>query len=163
MPSQSQNHEAPPKSEAFETIPPESVAETRTVHPVFPGDTNHYHTLSGGTAMEWMDQAAFISATRWCREKVVTVHTGEIDFRHPVKEGTIVQLVARVIETGNTSLTVQVEMYTEPMYRRKRALACTGNFVLVALDQEDRPTAVPSLESEMIDGRGSMEDQSRRE
>ena len=26
-------------------------AETRRVHAVFPEDTNHYHTLFGGTAM----------------------------------------------------------------------------------------------------------------
>lgn len=59
---------------------------------VFPQHTNHYHTLFGGTAMAWMDQAAFICATRWCRGNVVTVHTSEIDFRHSVAEGSIVEV-----------------------------------------------------------------------
>jgi len=120
-------------------------AETKMVFPVFPGNTNHYHTLFGGTAMSWMDQAAFICGTRWCRTKVVTVHSSEIDFRHPVPEGTIVELVARVVETGRTSLTVRVEMHIEPMDRRERLLACRGSFVLVALDDADQPAAVPAL------------------
>lgn len=106
-------------------------AETKMGFPVFPGNTNHYHTLFGGT--------------RWCRTKVVTVRSSEIDFRHPVPEGTIVELVGRVVETGRTSLTVRVEMYTEPMDRHERRLACRGSFVLVALDDSDQPAAVPPL------------------
>ena len=121
-------------------------AETRIVHAVFPGDTNHYHTLFGGAAMAWMDQAAFICATRWCRKKVVTVHSSEIDFKHPVSEGTIVELVARVVSTGRTSLTVRVEMFIEPMDRRERTLACSGQFALVSLDETDTPTPVPDLD-----------------
>jgi len=115
------------------------------VHAVFPGDTNHYHTLFGGTAMAWMDQAAFICATRWCRTKVVTVHTSEIDYKEPVHEGTIVELIAQVVETGETSVTVRVEMFIEPMDEHGRTLACAGRFTLVALDEEETPTSVPTL------------------
>jgi acyl-CoA hydrolase len=114
---------------------------------VFPGDTNHYHTLFGGEAMSWMDQAAFICATRWCRQKAVTVHSSEIDFTVPVPEGSIVELVARVAETGRTAMTVRVEMYVEPMDRPERTLACSGTFVLVALDAEDQAAPVPPLET----------------
>ncbi|MGH9373735.1 MAG: acyl-CoA thioesterase [Vicinamibacterales bacterium] len=80
------------------------------VFAVFPNHTNHYHTLFGGTAMAWMDQAAFICATRWCREKVVTVHSSEIDFRRPVPEGSIVEVVARVLATGRSSMRVGVPL-----------------------------------------------------
>lgn len=139
--SPTNRHGSPPEG------PSPDAAETKMVFPVFPGNTNHYHTLFGGTAMSWMDQAAFICGTRWCRTKVVTVHSSEIDFRHPVPEGTIVELVARVVETGRTSLTVRVEMYTEPMNRYDRQLACNGSFVLVALDGDDRPTTIPALET----------------
>ncbi|WP_208426211.1 acyl-CoA thioesterase [Salinibacter sp.] len=121
----------------------DEAAETRIVHAVFPGDTNHYHTLFGGTALEWMDQAAFICATRWCRTKVVTVRTSEIDYKHPVPEGTIVELIARIADTGTTSLTVRVDMFIEPMDEHDRTLACTGQFTLVALDDQDDPTPVP--------------------
>ena len=124
--------------------------ETRMVLPVFPGDTNHYHTLFGGRAMAWMDQAAFICATRWCRHKAVTVHSDAIDFHNPVPEGSIVELIARVVATGHSSMTIQVEMWVEPMDQPERHLASQGSFVLVALDQEQRPVEVPKL-SGMLD------------
>jgi acyl-CoA hydrolase len=124
---------------------PAALNETRMVHPVFPGDTNHYHTLFGGQAMAWMDQAAFICATRWCRRKVVTVHSDAIDFHHPVPEGSIVELVARVIKTGRTSMTVQVEMWVEAMDHPERHLASRGSFVLVGLDENQKAVEVPKL------------------
>lgn len=113
------------------------------VFSVFPSHTNHYHTLFGGTAMSWMDQAAFICATRWCRTKVVTVHSSAVDFHQPIPEGSIVEVVATVERTGRSSMTIPVEMYVEPMDRFERVLACRGEFVLVAVDGDDRPTPVP--------------------
>lgn len=129
-----------------------SGAETHLVYPVFPRDTNHYHTLFGGMAMSWMDQAAFICATRWCRRPVVTVHSGAVDFHAPVPEGSIVDLVARVCATGHTSMTIVVEMWVEPMDQFERTLACQGEFVLVALDAQRQPTPVPALPTELVGG-----------
>lgn len=119
--------------------------ETRMVSAVFPANTNHYHTLFGGSAMAWMDQAAFICATRWCRTKVVTVHTSAIDFRYPVPEGSIVELIARVVKTGRTSMTIGIDMWLEPMDRDERILACQGEFVLVAVGADGNPSPVPQL------------------
>jgi acyl-CoA hydrolase len=36
-------------------------AETRIFKAVFPNTTNHYDTLFGGTAMQLMDEVAFIA------------------------------------------------------------------------------------------------------
>jgi acyl-CoA hydrolase len=46
---------------------------TRTVKAIFPNTTNHYDTLFGGTALMWMDELAFITATRFSRQRMVTV------------------------------------------------------------------------------------------
>ena len=132
-------------SDADSTADARPADETRMVFTVFPGDTNHYHTLFGGAAMAWMDQAAFICATRWARRKVVTVHTSEISFKHAVPEGSIVELVARVVKTGRSSMTVRVEMFVEPMGREDRLLATSGEFVMVALDSLGQPVTVAAL------------------
>ncbi|ABF46067.1 thioesterase superfamily [Deinococcus geothermalis DSM 11300] len=122
--------------------------ETRITHVVFPGTTNHHGTLFGGEALAYMDSAAFIAATRHCRRKVVTRHLGETEFRRPVPAGTLVELIARVVATGRTSMTVQVELWTEQLYSEERELGCVGTFVLVALDEAGRPTPVPPLVQE---------------
>jgi acyl-CoA hydrolase len=119
--------------------------ETRMVYPIFPGSANHYDTLFGGQAMAWMDQAAFICATRWCRQKVVTAHSSAIDFHESIPVGTIVELVAQVIKVGRTSMTVQVQLWVEPMKRNERTLACEGTFVLVAVDDHNQSVPVPPL------------------
>jgi len=119
--------------------------ETRMVYPIFPGSANHYDTLFGGQAMAWMDQAAFICATRWCRQKVVTAHSSAIDFHESIPVGTIVELVAKVIKVGSSSMTVQVQLWVEPMKRNERTLACEGTFVLVAVDDHNQPIPVPPL------------------
>ena len=70
-------------------------SETRIFKAVFPNTTNHYDTLFGGTAMQLMDEVAFIAATRFARKRVVTVSSDKIDFKRSIPAGTIVELIGK--------------------------------------------------------------------
>src|ERR1700760_2173448 len=118
------------------------LAETRIFKTVFPGTTNHYDTLFGGTAMALMDEVAFITATRFSRKRMVTVSSDRIDFKKPIPGGTIVELIGRVTYVGNTSLKVGVEIWTEEMYSEARDKAVSGTFTFVALDEHKHPVAL---------------------
>lgn len=115
---------------------------TRIFKAVFPNTTNHYDTLFGGTAMQLMDEVAFIAATRFSRKRVVTVSSNKIDFTKPIPAGTIIELVAKVIHVGNTSLKVLVEIYIEEMYADERAKAISGEFTFVAMDEHKQTIKV---------------------
>jgi len=117
-------------------------SETRITKAVFPNTTNHYATLFGGTALQWMDEAAFITATRFSRQKMVTVCSDRIDFKHPIPAGTFVELVGQVVKVGNTSLQVRVDVYLERMYDDFREKAIEGVFTFVAVDDAMQPIAV---------------------
>ncbi|UUV20606.1 acyl-CoA thioesterase [Paenimyroides aestuarii] len=117
-------------------------SETRIFKAVFPNTTNHYDTLFGGTAMHMMDEVAFITATRFSRQMMVTVSSDKIDFTKPIPAGTIVELIGKVTKVGNKSLKVSVEIYIEEMYTDIRYLAITGEFTFVALDKDKNPTKV---------------------
>ncbi|KAF0187510.1 MAG: acyl-CoA [Desulfobulbaceae bacterium] len=117
-------------------------SETRITKAVFPNTTNHYATLFGGTALQWMDEAAFITATRFSRQKMVTVCSDRIDFKHPIPAGTFVELVGQVVKVGNTSLQVRVDVYLERMYDDFREKAIEGVFTFVAVDDAMQPVAV---------------------
>lgn len=117
-------------------------SETRIFKAVFPNTTNHYDTLFGGTAMHMMDEVAFITATRFSRQRMVTVSSDRIDFNRPIPAGTIVELVGRVSHIGNTSLKVKVEIYIEQMYTEVREKAVTGEFSFVAIDENKKPVPV---------------------
>jgi len=109
---------------------------------VFPNTTNHYATLFGGTALQWMDEAAFITATRFSRQKMVTVCSDRIDFKHPIPAGTFVELVGQVVKVGKTSLQVRVDVYLERMYDDFREKAIEGVFTFVSVDDAMQPVAV---------------------
>jgi uncharacterized protein (TIGR00369 family) len=117
-------------------------AETRIFKAVFPNTTNHYDTLFGGTALQLMDEAAFICATRFSRKKVVTISSDKVDFKHPIPAGTLVELVANVIHVGRTSIKVEIDIFVEEMYSNKRYKAVHGTFSMVAVDENKRPVSV---------------------
>ncbi len=119
--------------------------ETRMVEMVFPGQTNHYGTLFGGEALALMDRAAFVAASRHARRHVVTARSEGVDFHLPVRQGQLVELVARVVATGRTSMTVEVELTAEDLLTGDRRAGTRGRFVMVALDGHGQPTEVPPL------------------
>ncbi len=118
------------------------LAQTRVTKAIFPDTTNHHDTLFGGTALQWMDEVSFIAASRFSRQNIVTVSSDKIDFKHPVPAGTVVELVADVIEVGRTSLKVKVDMFVESLYEDGSKKAITGMFSFVAIDDQKKPTPV---------------------
>lgn len=118
------------------------LSESRVAKAVFPPDTNHHNTLFGGSALAWMDEVAFVTATRFCRLPLVTVSSDRIDFKHAIPAGSIVELIGRVIKVGNTSLKVEVEVFVEGMYCGGREKAITGVFSFVAIGEDQKPVPV---------------------
>lgn len=119
--------------------------EARMLEMVFPDHTNHMRTLFGGQALAWMDKAAFIVASRHSRRTVVTAHSESVDFRLPIREGQLVELVARMVEVGHSSMKVEVELTAEDLLSGDRRLCTTGRFIMIALDSNGTPTQVPAL------------------
>ena len=120
-------------------------SETRIFKAVFPNSTNHYDTLFGGSAMHLMDEVAFITATRFSRQKMVTVSSDRIDFKKPIPAGTIIELVGKVTYLGNTSIKIKVDIYIEQMYADHREKAITGEFTFVAIDENKKPVKINAI------------------
>ena len=122
-----------------------ALSETHIFKAVFPNSTNHYDTLFGGTAMHAMDEVAFITATRFSRQKMVTVSSDRIDFKKPIPAGTIIELIGKVSYVGNTSIKIKVEIFIEQMYTEHREKAITGEFTFVAIDENKKPVKIKAL------------------
>jgi acyl-CoA hydrolase len=111
---------------------------------VYPEDTNSQGTLFGGHALSLMDRLAFIVASRFARKAVVTACSEKVEFRSPVKQGELVELTGEVIRVGRTSLRLRIDMVREDLLSGDRSLCTTGEFVMVAVDDEGRPTPISS-------------------
>ena len=116
-----------------------NLSETRQFKVIIPGVLNAHNTLFGGIAMQWMDEVAYITATRFSRQKVVTVSSDKINFRHAVPYGTIVEIVGKIIHVGMVKIEVAVEIYLEHMFAEGREKVIEGKFTFVAVDDNNKP------------------------
>ncbi|MBK7141772.1 MAG: acyl-CoA thioesterase [bacterium] len=122
--------------------PDHTDSATRIVEVVFPSLVNHYGTLFGGIALQWMDRAAWVCSTRFTRKEMVTIASDKIVFKKPVPQGNLVELIAKIGRVGRTSVTVEVELYSENPLSGIRELATKGDFVMVAVDRNGKPAPI---------------------
>lgn len=116
--------------------------ETRFVEMIFPEQANHYGTLFGGTALSLMGKAAFVAASRRARCPVVMATSDKIEFHMPVPVGALVEIAAKVVRVGRSSMTVEVDVIAETLASGARKSAMRGRFEMVAVDDAGRPVPV---------------------
>ncbi|AGB17307.1 acyl-CoA hydrolase [Halovivax ruber XH-70] len=115
---------------------------------LMPNDTNNLGRALGGSVLSWMDICGAIAARRFCNRQVVTASMDHVDFIAPIDLGDVVTVSAYVFDTGRTSMDVMVDVRAERPDDGERWDAATSFFTFVALDAEENPAAVPSLQCE---------------
>lgn len=113
----------------------------RMAEMVFPPQTNHYGTLYGGDALRMMGKAAFIAASRRARAVMVMAASDRIDFVSPIRAGEMVELAARVLMTGRSSIRIGVELWAEDLMTGERRRSASAMFTMVSVDSEGRSKA----------------------
>ncbi|MDX8414552.1 MAG: acyl-CoA thioesterase [Mariprofundales bacterium] len=109
-----------------------------------PTDANFGGNVHGGSAMKWLDQAAYACATAWSGHYCVTAFMGDINFHQPVAVGNLVEVKAKIIHTGNTSmhLSVSLRACNPTQCQLSQAIHCL--MVFVAVDDNGTPVKVPT-------------------
>ena len=69
-----------------------------------PGDVNFGGKVHGGAVMKWIDLAAYACSAAWSGKYCITAYAGGIRFVKPILVGNLVEVGARVIYTGRTSM-----------------------------------------------------------
>ena len=78
---------------------------------VLPADLNQYGFLFGGQLLSWVDEASWIAASLDYPDcKFVTVGMDKVEFRHSVREGTILSIQSERVEEGTTSVKYEVKV-----------------------------------------------------
>ena len=109
-----------------------------------PADCNANGDIFGGWVMAQVDIAGAIVPARYTRGRMATVAVNEFIFKQPVRVGDILSFFAGVKRIGNTSITVQVEVYAERFARQQRYIKVTeASITYVAIDGEGRPRPIP--------------------
>ena len=113
-----------------------------------PGDVNFGGKVHGGAVMKWIDQGAYACAVGWSGQYCVTVYVGGIRFYKPIRIGHLVEVTAKLIYTGTTSMHVSVDVRSgDPRHGRySQTTHCI--MVFVAVDDDGQPVPVPKWEPE---------------
>ncbi|MGH8707832.1 MAG: acyl-CoA thioesterase [Burkholderiales bacterium] len=109
-----------------------------------PADANHNGDIFGGWIMAQVDVAGGTVAGRVARGRVATVAVKQFVFKQPVQVGDVLSLYAEVVRIGNTSITVNVEVFAERGRAESKVVKVTeATLTYVAIDAKGRPRPVP--------------------
>jgi acyl-CoA thioesterase YciA len=109
-----------------------------------PADLNQNGDVFGGWVMAQVDVAGAIPAMRRASGRVATVSVNSFLFKQPISVGDVVSLYAEVVHVGNTSITVNVEVYAERNYCNPVTVKVTeAQLTYVAIDRNGQKRVVP--------------------
>ena len=109
-----------------------------------PADANQNGDIFGGWIMSQVDIAGGALAGRVARGRVATVAVKEFVFKQPVQIGDLLSFYAEVVKIGNTSITINVEVYAERKPDMPTVVKVTeATLTYVAIDRYGQPRAVP--------------------
>lgn len=110
-----------------------------------PTDAGHSGSVSAGRVLEWIDKAGYAAAAGWSGTYCVTAYVGNVRFTRPVEVGDLVEVTARVVLTGRSSMHVTVDVASGQPRTRELEPATRCLMVFVAVDEAGRSTPVPEL------------------
>ena len=126
------------------TLPEGKIPQLRVMPQ--PSDANVYGDVFGGWIMAQVDIAGSLPAARLANGRVATVAVNSFVFKQPVFVGDLLSLYVDVVRVGNTSITVNVEVYAERNRLQAETVKVTeATLTYVATDENRKPRPVPPL------------------
>ncbi len=111
-----------------------------------PADANIHGDVFGGWIMAQVDIAGAIPAVRRANGRVGTVAVNSFIFKQPVFVGDLLSFYAKIVKTGRTSITVNVEVYAERNRLQSEIVKVTeATLTYVATGEDRRPRELPVL------------------
>ncbi len=108
-----------------------------------PSDCNANGDIFGGWVMAQVDLAGAVLPARMIVGKFATVAVNQFVFKQPVLVGDLLSFFASISRVGNTSITVQVEVFAERRHAANRYVKVTeASLTYVAIGDDGRPRPV---------------------
>lgn len=108
-----------------------------------PADCNANGDIFGGWVMAQVDLAGAVMAARAVRGRMATVAVNQFIFKQPVRVGDILSFYSHVSRVGNTSITVQVEVFAERFQTQGNYIKVTeASLTYVAIDETGKPRPI---------------------
>ncbi len=113
-------------------------------------DVGYGERIDGGHVLEWVDKAGYACASEWSGRYCVTAFIGDIRFAKPIAVGELVEVDARIVHTGRSSMHIFITVSSgDP---RSGSLSETAQClaVFIAVDDAGKPVPVPSWSPQTV-------------
>jgi acyl-CoA thioesterase YciA len=110
-----------------------------------PADANANGDIFGGWIMSQVDLAGSIPAVRRAKGRIATVAVNSFVFKQPVQIGDVVSFYATVKRVGRTSITVDVEVYSERDRGTTVVKVTEAELTYVAIGADRKPRELPTV------------------
>ncbi|MET0672639.1 MAG: hotdog domain-containing protein [Microbacterium pygmaeum] len=101
-------------------------------------------SVAAGSVMEWIDKAGYACAVGWAGAYCVTAYVGNVRHRRPIAPGSLIEVNARIIHTGRTSMHVVVTVSSSEVEHHSYTPATTCVLIFVAKGPDGRAAPVPA-------------------
>jgi len=116
-----------------------------STHPIKKADLGFHSNLFGGKLLAWIDAAGAAMAMEVSdTPRMVTVKIDECVFKRPAKEGQLLKIYGKVLNVGNTSLTLQLEARAHNVYSGQQTIILSTNIKFVRIDENNEPIPISS-------------------
>ena len=146
---------------AERTMKTVSESATTQVQILTQANLNGYQRLFGGQLMSWMDIVAAVTARRHSGKNVTTACVDKLEFHKPAHANDTLVITGEIVYVGRTSMEVRVRAYVEELNGSKE-LTNEARFIMVALDENEKPTPVPGLLLENAEQRALWDEAAAR-
>lgn len=108
-----------------------------------PQDVNFGGKVHGGAVMKWIDLAAYACAAGWSGRYCITAYAGGIRFVAPIHVGSLVEVSAKVVYTGRSSMHIALEVTAANPKSLNRKVTTRCIVIMVAVDEQGESVEVP--------------------
>lgn len=112
---------------------------------MLPSHTNFSGKIHGGYILQLLDQIAFASASKFCRNYCVTASVDTVNFLKPIEVGELVTMKASVNYVGRSSMIIGIRVEAENIQTGVVKHCNSSYFTMVAKDKDGKSVQVPGL------------------
>jgi acyl-CoA thioesterase YciA len=106
-------------------------------------DSNPVGDSFSGWLLHIMDLAVGIAARARAEGRIATASISNLNFLRTVQVGDVVCVYTNITKTGQTSITIDVEVYARRLNQGELIRVTAAEFVVVAVDDHRMPRTLP--------------------
>ena len=107
-----------------------------------PCDTNANGDIFGGWLLSQMDLAGGVECKRYFPGRYVTITIDKMVFSKPVKVGDILTIYCKIINIGQTSITIDILAKIKKSLTNEIIEVTKGIFKYVCIDESNKPIKI---------------------